>query len=487
VSDVNDPPVIITDDITIVSQDDPYTRNYQAEDIDIDDELKWKLITDAGFLSLDEEMGTLSGTPTHQDVGSYFVNVSVWDLSDSFDFHNFTLEVLNINDIPVWIDFPPNQEVIHGQLFLFDVNAEDHDEDLISYSISSNPQTDIVINEFTGLINWTADIHLFDKAPFELSVKVTAGDGHGYNNRSFRITILPTEPPVVEILGPAEGMKSSSTDTVLEWEGVDPEDELITYDIYLHQTEAYVQGLRGEALYLNNHIGDNITLTSLEPGATYFWTVIPHDGCSAGTCTSGVQSFKVNYKPTFKNIEDHKIPAGRDFKFKISCTDEDPEDLPHLRYSLIEAPNGMTISEETGMIRWAPNDDQIMLHLVTVGVSDGIEISTATFEIEVTEGESSTSTLILTISAVVIVALLLVLGILLFIRQKKKMDEEALKRGEEERAALEKEREDEYSSYEELYGIPAPVEEEEEELTTKELRDRIHEQIEQLEHMDTEE
>ena len=74
-------------------------------------------------------------------------------------------------------------------------------------------------------------------------------------------------------------------------------------------------------------------------------------------------------------------------------------------------------------------------------------------------------------------------------RTKKQMDEEAQRHGEEERAALEKEREDEFASYEELYGIPAPVkeEEEEEEMTTRELREKIHEQIEKLEKMETKE
>jgi hypothetical protein len=190
--------------------------------------------------------------------------------------------------------------------------------------------------------------------------------------------------------------------------------------------------------------------------------------------------FRVNYKPTFKTIEDQEVPAGRDLKLKVSATDQDSEDLPNLKYSLVESPEGMTISEDTGMIRWAPDDDQIMLHTVTVMVTDGIENSTATFEIEVTEGESSSSSLFIIIAIVVIVAILLVLGILLFIKQKKKVDEEALRRGEEERAALEKEREDEYASYEELYGIPAP-EKDEEGLTTKELKEYIHEKIEELE------
>jgi hypothetical protein len=147
----------------------------------------------------------------------------------------------------------------------------------------------------------------------------------------------------------------------------------------------------------------------------------------------------------------------------------------------------MTINEDTGMIRWTPNDDQVMLHAVTVQVSDGIETTTATFEIDVKEGTSSSSTILIAIAAAVI-GILTVIGVILLLRKKRAMDEEARHIGEEEREALEKEREDEYASYEELYGVPAPAQEEEdEELTTEELRDRIHDQIEKLEHMESEE
>ncbi len=480
VINVNDPPIIITNDTLSVYQNDPFLKNYQALEIDSGDEIKWKLHTDAGFLSIDYEMGTLSGNPGPMDVGSYFVNVSVWDLSDEFDFHNFTLEVLNVNDGPAWVDFPEDVDIIHGKTYLFDVNATDYDGDIISYSISSTPASDITIDEDTGQINWTANIHVFDEAPFKLEVIVSAWDGLAFTNRTFTITVLASLPPEVELIGPADGAKGASTGAILSWEGTDPEGESITYDIYLHQTEVFVQGYREEAIYEEEYDGTNITLSDLDPGKTYFWTVIPNDGCSNGLCTSGVMSFRVNYKPTFKIIEDQKISAGTNFKFKISCTDQDMEDLPNLRYSLVDAPDGMTISDETGMIRWTPKDNQVMLHTVTVEVSDGIETNTVTFEIEVGEAESSSSSLFLIIIIVVVVVILLALGIFFFMKKKKQMDEEAIKRGEEERAALEKEREDNTPSYEDLYGVPAP-EKDEEGLTTSELKDYIHEQIEDLE------
>jgi len=139
----------------------------------------------------------------------------------------------------------------------------------------------------------------------------------------------------------------------------------------------------------------------------------------------------------------------------------------------------MTINEATGMIRWTPNDNQVMLHTVTVQVSDGIEISTATFEIDVKEGISSSSTIVIGIAIGVIVGILVLIGIIFLVRKKKSMDEEAMQKGEEERTALEKEREEEFASYEDLYGVPAPVEEEG--MTTSELKDYIHDQINELE------
>jgi len=482
VLNINDAPIIITEDITSINQDESIVRKYIAEDIDLGDELRWHLHTDTDFLQLNEETGRLTGSPSYMEVGSYFVNISVWDLSDAFDFHNFTLEVINVNDVPIWEEFPENVDVTHGEIYLFQVNTTDYDGDSIEYEISSTPESEITIEELTGLINWTADIHLFDQAPYKLEVKVSAWDGQIYLNRTFTITVLTTEPPEVDLLSPLEGAKGASTGALLQWEGTDPEDEPITYDIYLHQTQVFVQGYREEALYMEDYEGDNITLQDLEPGKIYYWTVIPNDGCSDGTCTSGVISFRVNYKPTFKSIKDQKVSAGVEFKYKISATDEDSEDLPNLRYSLVDPPEGMTISEDTGMIRWTPNDDQVILHTITVEVSDGIESTISTFRVEVTEGKSSSSiSIFIIILIVVVIVILLALGIFFFIKQKKKMDEEALHKGEEERAALEKEKEEETGpSYEDLYGVPAP-EIKEEGMTTSELKDYVHDQIEELE------
>jgi len=55
--------------------------------------LAWSLSTNANWLSINSETGELSGTPSSEDVGIYWVNVTVTDSSGGVDWHNFTLVV----------------------------------------------------------------------------------------------------------------------------------------------------------------------------------------------------------------------------------------------------------------------------------------------------------------------------------------------------------------------------------------------------------
>ena len=49
----------------------------------------------------------------------------------------------------------------------------------------------------------------------------------------------------------------------------------------------------------------------------------------------------------------------------------------------------MRISEDTGTIRWTPDNDQAGYHTISVGVSDGVETTIKTFDIEVIGGDES--------------------------------------------------------------------------------------------------
>jgi hypothetical protein len=98
VENVNDLPMITTEDVTSVYVDELYEVDYEATDDDIlhDDYLTWYLFTNAGWLSLNSSTGLLSGTTNM--TGSYWVNVTVEDSFGETDFHNFTLAV---EEVPI--------------------------------------------------------------------------------------------------------------------------------------------------------------------------------------------------------------------------------------------------------------------------------------------------------------------------------------------------------------------------------------------------
>ena len=182
----------------------------------------------------------------------------------------------------------------------------------------------------------------------------------------------------------------------------------------------------------------------------------------------------------------------------------------------------MRISEDTGTIRWTPNNDQAGWHTITVGVYDGIENTTTSFDVEVIASEESEfPIMIVAIIGGIIGLVIIALLVFLLIRKKgpkdeeepkeKKVDdetEEIIREMEEHKKELDWEK-GQYKetdsnvvsdvplsaaeahahdkskhkpSYEELYGQPAP-EVEDGDVTTEDLKETLKETVEKLEQM----
>ncbi len=139
VLNVNDPPTITTEDRTSSLEDVEYRIDYEATDPDVGDVLTWSLETDAGWLDIDEGTGVLSGTPTNDDLGSYFVNVTVSDGEGGSASHEFKLEVIEVNDPPeIVTDLPPMIEVLEDETFLLTLTGEDEEGDDLTWSDDSD-------------------------------------------------------------------------------------------------------------------------------------------------------------------------------------------------------------------------------------------------------------------------------------------------------------------------------------------------------------
>ena len=91
----NDPPIIITESDKKVTVGETYSVDYEAVDIDPPPlALTWSVNSNAlNWLSMDTVTGWLHGDPTNNDVGTYWVNISVDDNNGGYDYQNFTVTV----------------------------------------------------------------------------------------------------------------------------------------------------------------------------------------------------------------------------------------------------------------------------------------------------------------------------------------------------------------------------------------------------------
>lgn len=151
VINVNDKPDIVEYNYPEILEDEPFYIDLNAVDIDpTEDILEWSLETDASFLSLDPSTGNLSGIPTNNDVGKWWVNVTVSDGNGGDDFINFTIEVINVNDAPklnqttlsLTLEEDSNGTSIDlNEIFL------DIDGDALSFKVSSSDNLTITLLE----------------------------------------------------------------------------------------------------------------------------------------------------------------------------------------------------------------------------------------------------------------------------------------------------------------------------------------------------
>src|SRR4030042_3297693 len=90
-------------------------------------------------------------------------------------------------------------------------------------------------------------------------------------------------------------------------------------------------------------------------------------GCSGGCGTPAPEPS--NHNPVFTSTPLTSATEDTPYSYDADATDPDTADI--LTYSLTQAPTGMTIDSNTGLIQWTPDDSQTAQnHNITVKVED---------------------------------------------------------------------------------------------------------------------
>ena len=164
-------------------------------DDDVDNVHEWSLSTDASWLKIDDSTGVLSGVPTNADVGSYWVNIKVNDYHQGTDSHNFTLTVLNTNDLPKIIT-TDIETAVEDDLYRVQYNASDIDPtgDIITWSLFTNADW-LNMGSSSGILSGTPDNR--DVGDYWVDLIVDDGKG-GIAGHNFTLTVTNVnDDPVI--------------------------------------------------------------------------------------------------------------------------------------------------------------------------------------------------------------------------------------------------------------------------------------------------
>ncbi len=214
---------------------------YQYDfDSDAEDDLlqKWMIDTNAGWLSINAYSGVLSGTPTNDDVGSYWVEVSIehWGAK-----HNYTITVNNTNDPPT-MTTSDDTTATEDTLYQVDYDATDVDptSDTLTWSMPTGPSW-LSIDGTTGVLNGTPTND--DVGTAQVTVMVEDGNG-GNDSSTFLLEVANVnDPPEIQDVTPSNGAVGEAY--VLPLNAVDPDGDNLTWSISTSATWLNIEASTG--------------------------------------------------------------------------------------------------------------------------------------------------------------------------------------------------------------------------------------------------
>jgi len=440
VFNVNDEPAWI--DVpgnVIIDEGDVFIFGVNATDVDGDDTITYGVETFPGTdLSIDQDgmiIWRATRTPFDEEPYDLTVRITASDRISTI-YHIFHINVTPNPAAVTLLDYPPDGTVLAENHATLEWSFEDErNGNLLFHVYFSDTRSDVAsLREDVMADTENTSLTLEDlETGTTYYWTVIAWDGFSNGTCSSGVSgFYINTPPVVHLVGPAEGSRLSASGIDLSWNGIDVEGDNITYSVYVSGNKFHIENREMVAQIADAVSGNGITLSDLKAGRTYYWTVIPWDGYRNGTCRDGVMSFVTNAPPEIDPVGSIVIEAGERISVDINATDPD-EYAVTFTLVLVDQVRGMFLNSDTGMFIWTPEGTQTGTFTVTVQASDGIDASFMNFTITVTErrgekkdeGGMSPFLVISLVGAAVILLIAILLVLLLLVRRKKGGGEES--------------------------------------------------------------
>ena len=322
-----------------------YSYDVEATDAD-QDTLTYALTTSPAGMTINSTSGLIQWTPTA--AGDEDVVVEVTDGNGGSDTQSFTINVPVPNQSPT-ITTTAITTANVAELYSYDVDATDPELDTLTFSLNVSP-TGMTINSSSGLIQWTPAA----EGDNNVTVRVDDGNG-GFDTQSFVISVGPANqaPTITSI---AITAATATVPYSYDVEATDPDLDTLTYSLTTFPTGMTINSSSGLIQWTPDQLGDHPVTVEVDDGRP--------GGIATQSYTLTVSN--VNQMPQITSTAITTATVDIQYSYDVEATDPDQDPLV---YSLTQAPLGMTIDENTGLIAWTPADAGSAD--VTVMVDDG--------------------------------------------------------------------------------------------------------------------
>lgn len=194
VEPVNDPPVLSKIGNKVAKEDEMFNLIVSASDVD-DKKRSLRFYDNSPLFEIDHEMGTISWTPTNDQVGIHQVMIWVEDPQGAIDAENITITVLNVNDPPI-LEPIGDQVATEDEEFEMKVVAHDIDVgDRLTYYVDTELE-EFEIDKDTGEVSFTPTND--DVGEHEVTFIVKDEEGATAEEKITLIVENVNDPPVIE-------------------------------------------------------------------------------------------------------------------------------------------------------------------------------------------------------------------------------------------------------------------------------------------------
>ena len=342
VEEVNVAPMIYSVPVLEAAVGALYVYDVEASDLDLDP-LEYVLIEGPDGMIIDEDTGLIQWTPLVGQDGDQAVVVEVSDPFWLTDAQSFTIDTAPCADAPQFVS-TPRTTASPGVLYEYNVEAI-VDSGEVSYELGVFP-SGMTIDAASGVITWTptaGQLGLHDvtviairddvcpsQQEFEIDVRecTISASYHqpvlvpGWPAVFVPITETNCGPLSFALLDGPEGMTVHPTSGMIHWVAVEG-----PYSVEVEVEDAW------------------------------------------GTLENVLFAGEVLPETPPRIVSTPPFTAAVDVLYEYPVVAEDDEDDP-IRYSLMAAPAGMQIDEDSGLVTWTPSSGQIGGHTVSIKADD---------------------------------------------------------------------------------------------------------------------